>query len=119
MTNLAYAQQVVGDGAPSPLIPTLFLFLPLFLVMYFLILRPQQQKVKAQRQMIENLKRNDEVMTSGGIYGRVIELGEKAVTLEVAPNVRVRVDRQHIESVVSGGKTAKTGGAEKNEGKDK
>ena len=118
MTDLAYAQ-ATGDGGPSPLVPTLFLFLPLFLVMYFLILRPQQQKVKAHREMVENLKRNDEVITGGGIYGRVIELGEKAVTLEIAPNVRVRVDRQHIESVTGGGKPAKTGGAEKGEGKDK
>jgi preprotein translocase subunit YajC len=117
MADLAHAQ-TGGGGAPSPLVQ----FLPLvlvFAVFYFLLIRPQQQKAKAHREMINNLKRNDEVVTAGGLYGRVIELNEKIVTLEVAPNVRVRVDRPRIDEVVTVGKPSKGSGANKSEGKEK
>jgi preprotein translocase subunit YajC len=117
MADLAYAQ-VANGGGPGPLVQ----FLPLalvFLVFYFLLIRPQQQKAKAHREMIENLKRNDEVTTAGGLYGRIVELSDKIVTLEIAPNVRVRVDRPRIESVVTGGKTSKGSGSSKPEGKEK
>jgi len=86
-------------------------------IFYFLLIRPQQQKLKAHRQLIDNLKRNDEVMTGGGLYGRVIELADRVVTLEIAPNVRVRVDRLHVETVVSVIKPTKS--SDKSEGKDK
>lgn len=70
--------------------------------------------------MLDELKRNDRVLTNGGIYGRVIELSERELTLEVAPNVRIQVDRGHIESVINTTKpAAKASGAEKSEGKDK
>ena len=115
MADVAYAQGGGGMG-PGPLLQ----LLPLAMVMvifYFLLIRPQQQKMKTHRQLIDNLKRNDEVMTGGGLYGRVIELADRIVTLEIAPNVRVRVDRTHVEVVVSATKTAKS--SDKNEGKDK
>jgi len=97
-------------------------FLPLalvFVVFYFLLIRPQQQKAKAHREMINNLKRNDEVVTAGGLYGRVVELNEKVVTLEISQNVRVRVDRPRIEEVVTAGKPGKGSGSDKSEGKEK
>jgi len=115
MADVAYAQGAGGIG-PGPLLQ----LLPLAMVMiifYFLLIRPQQQKMKTHRQLIDNLKRNDEVMTGGGLYGRVVELADRIVTLEVAPNVRVRVDRLHVETVVSGTKSAKS--SDKSEGKDK
>lgn len=118
MANLAYAQQAVEGGGPGPLIQ----FLPLIMVMvifYFLLIRPQQQKARDHRQMISNLKRNDRVMTGGGIYGRVIELAEKEVTLEIAPNVKIQVDRFHIETLVSGGKPSGGSGAEKEKSEGK
>ena len=54
--------------------------------------------------MLKDLKRNDEVVTTGGIVGRITELGEKLVTVEIAPNVRVRVERPQIASISSYGK---------------
>jgi preprotein translocase subunit YajC len=117
MADLAHAQ-TGGGGAPSPLVQFLP-FVLVFAVFYFLLIRPQQQKAKAHREMINNLKRNDEVVTAGGLYGRVIELNEKIVTLEVAPNVRVRVDRPRIDEVVTVGKPSKGSGADKSEGKEK
>jgi len=120
MADLAFAQSGAGGGAPNPLVQ----FLPLvlvFLVFYFLLIRPQQQKAKAHREMIDNLKRNDEVVTAGGIYGRVVELSEKIVTLEIAPNIRVRVDRPRIEEIVTVTKpsTGKGSGSDKGERKEK
>jgi preprotein translocase subunit YajC len=117
MADLAYAQFGSGGG-PGPLVQ----FLPLalvFVVFYFLLIRPQQQKAKAHREMIDNLKRNDEVVTAGGLYGRVIELSDKVVTLEIAPRVHVRVDRPRIDAVVGGAKTSKGNGPDKSEGKEK
>lgn len=111
MTGLAYAQSGSPATGPHPLIQ----FLPLvlvFVVFYFLLIRPQQKRAKERQSMLDQLKRNDEVLTSGGVYGRVLELHEKIVTVEIAPKVSVRVDRQHIEAVLSGAKTSKGNGAE-------
>lgn len=111
MAELAYAQSGAPVGGPHPILQ----FLPLvlvFVVFYFLLIRPQQKKAKDRQSMIDNLKRNDEVVTAGGLFGRVIELHEKVVTLEIAPKVNVRVDRQHIDAVISGAKGSKGSGAE-------
>jgi preprotein translocase subunit YajC len=118
MPDLAYAQFGNAGGGPGPLVQLLPLAL-VFVVFYFLLIRPQQQKAKVHREMLDNLKRNDEVVTAGGLYGRVVELSEKIITLEVAPNVRVRVDRPRIDAVVSGIRTGKGSGTDKGEGKEK
>ena len=101
MTGIAYAQAT--GGGPGPLVSFLPLIL-VFAVFYFLLIRPQQQKSKEQRGMIANLRRNDEIITSGGIYGRIVDLNDKVVTLEIAPNMRIRVDRPRIDSLIKGGK---------------
>ena len=104
MINPAWAQAAQG-GAPSPIMNLAPLVL-IFVVFYFLLIRPQQQKAKEHRTMLANLKRNDDVITSGGLYGKVIAITDKVVTLEIAPNVRVRVDRPQVASL------AKAAGAE-------
>jgi preprotein translocase subunit YajC len=76
-----------------------------FIIFYFLLIRPQQKKSKEHQQMLGKLKKNDEVMTSGGIYGKVTALTDSTVTLEVAPNVRIRVNRPQISAVLTGEKT--------------
>ena len=104
MFDMAFAQSVPGVGSPSQLIS----FLPLvlvFIIFYFLLIRPQQKKAKEHQQMLGKLKKNDEVMTSGGIYGKVTALTDNIVTLEVAPNVRIRVNRPQISAVLTGEKT--------------
>jgi preprotein translocase subunit YajC len=70
-------------------------------VMYFLVFRPQNKKAQEQAKMLSALKRNDEVVTTGGIIGRIQDVGDKVLTLEVAPNVRVRVERSHIAAISS------------------
>jgi len=97
MINPAWAQG--GADAPSALVNLLPLLL-IFVVFYFLLIRPQQTRAKEHSQMLANLKRNDDVVTSGGLYGKVVALSERVVTLEIAPKVQVKVDRQQIATLV-------------------
>jgi preprotein translocase subunit YajC len=76
-------------------------------VMYFLVFRPQNKKAQEQAKMLSALKRNDEVVTNGGMIGRIQDVGDKVITLEIAPNVRVRIERSQIASISSYKSTAK------------
>jgi preprotein translocase subunit YajC len=76
-------------------------FLPLiliFVIFYFLLLRPQQKKAKEHRNFLDSLKAGDAVITSGGIHGRITSVEDAVVTLEIADKVRVRVSKSHIAS---------------------
>jgi preprotein translocase subunit YajC len=80
-----------------------------FLIMYFLLIRPQQRKLKEHQAMVAALRRGDQVVTSGGIVGRVTRVkdGENELEVEIAPNVNVRVVRSTIQTVVSKTEPAK------------
>jgi len=73
-------------------------------VFYFLIIRPQSQRSSDHQKLVKGLKKNDEVVTNGGIVGRVAEMNDNLVTLEIAPNVRVRIERAEIKGLSSYGK---------------
>lgn len=108
MTDIAFAQGapgIGGIGGPGPMM-TIVPFILIFVIMYFMVIRPQQKKAKDHQDVLNKLKKNDEVMTSGGIYGKVVDLKETVVTLEIAPNVRVRVARPQIASVVTAEKSS-------------
>ena len=77
-------------------------------IFYFLIIRPQTQKASEHTKMLGGLKKNDEVITNGGMIGRITDLGDKVVTLEVAPNVRVRIERAQVMGLSTYGKTPTT-----------
>jgi preprotein translocase subunit YajC len=100
MIGTAFAQASGAAGGPSPLMNFAPLVL-IFVVFYFMLIRPQQQKQREHQQMVDNLKLNDDVITTGGIYGKVVAIADRVVTLEIAPNVRVRVDRPQIASLSS------------------
>ncbi|MGH7772310.1 MAG: preprotein translocase subunit YajC [Candidatus Binatia bacterium] len=103
MWDMAFAQTVQAPSGPS----TLVSFIPLilvFVIFYLLLIRPQQKKAKEHREMLGKLKKNDEVMTGGGIYGKVVGLTDTVVTLEVAPNVRIRVHRAQVSTLIKGEK---------------
>ncbi|SRR5579885_254670 len=105
--GIAWAQAAAGSAQGSEA-STLIQMAPIvgvIAIFYFLLIRPQTQKAKEHAKMLKDLKRNDEVVTTGGIVGRITELGEKIVTLEIAPNVRVRVERPQIASLSTYGKT--------------
>jgi len=106
----AWAQGVAAGAQSSPY-GTLIQMAPIagiIAIFYFLLIRPQTKKAAEHSKMINELKRNDEVVTTGGILGKITEIGDKLVTLEIAPNVRVRVERPQIASVSSYGKTGST-----------
>ncbi len=99
-TDLVYAmgQQPGGNQGSSMLS-----FLPIiliFVVFYFLLIRPQQKRAKEHRALLSNLKVGDQVLTSGGIYGRITGLRDDVITLEISDKVRVKVNRGHIAGVV-------------------
>ena len=100
MVDFAYAQAAPGAAGPGPLM-TIFPFIVILVIMYFMVFRPQQKKLKQHQEMLNKLKRNDEVMTSGGIYGKVVDLKDTVVTIEVAPNVRIRVARAQVATVIA------------------
>ncbi len=77
--------------------------LVMFAVMYFLMIRPQMKRQKEHRQMVSALAKGDEVVTNGGIAGRVEEVGEAFLTVEIAPNVKVRVQKGSISQVLPKG----------------
>jgi preprotein translocase subunit YajC len=107
MLDFAYAQ-APGISGPGQILSFLPLVL-IFVVFYFLLIRPQQKKSKQHQDMLAKLKKNDEVMTSGGIYGKVVALADNVVTVEVAPNVRIRINRPNIAEITSAKAPAKEG----------
>jgi len=83
-------------------------FIIIFVIMYFLILRPQQQRAKAQREMVQGAKRGDTVVTSGGLIGKITKsIDDDKVELEIAPNVRVQLVRSGIADLRTKGEPVK------------
>jgi preprotein translocase subunit YajC len=98
----AYAQ---AAGA-TPQADTLLTFLPMvaiFVVFYFLLIRPQQKKQKEARAMLDALEKGNEVVTAGGVLGRIVKIDEQYVTVEVAPNVQMVVQRGAISQLLPKG----------------
>ncbi len=101
----AYAQSVGGDGG---MLMSLLPFILIFVIMYFLILRPQQKRVKQHQEMVKNLRRGDTVVTSGGLVGKVTKvIDEEQIEVEVADGVRARQMRQMIAEVRAKGEPVK------------
>ncbi len=77
-------------------------FVPLifiFLVFYFLIIRPQQKKQKEHQEMIKNLKKNDEVVTSGGIHGTIVNVKDRTFALRIDENSKIEIDKASVAYV--------------------
>jgi preprotein translocase subunit YajC len=101
----AYAQ--AGAPAADPgLMGNMTTFLPLvlmFVVMYFLMIRPQQKKAKEQRSMMDALAKGDEVVTAGGILGKVSKVNDTYVTIEIAANTEIVVQKNSITTLLPKG----------------
>ncbi|SEM79588.1 preprotein translocase subunit YajC [Palleronia salina] len=94
----AYAQAAGGaGGAFASFVPLILIFA----IMYFLLIRPQQKKVKEHQKMVEALRRGDQVVTAGGLVGKVVKVDEGEATVELAENVKVRVIKSTIAQVRS------------------
>ncbi len=96
--SIAYAANGVqgAGGGFTALIPLLIMFV----IFYFLLIRPQQKKVKEHREMVENLKKGDKIVTSGGIHGRITSLDDTTLTIEIADKVRVKLNRGNIATII-------------------
>lgn len=103
----AYAQAAGGAGGGSFLTSMVPLIL-IFVIFYFLLIRPQQKRAKEHKNMVENLRRGDQVVTGGGILGKVTKVKEgEEIELEIAENTRVKVYRSTITAVLSKSEPAK------------
>ena len=107
----AYAQAAAGGDANSMLM-SLLPFALIFVIMYFLILRPQQKRAKQHLEMVKNVRRGDTVVTSGGLVGKVTKvIDDDQLEVEVAEDVRVRQMRSMVADVRAKGEPVKEEGA--------
>ena len=88
-----------GDGGGS-LISTLIMFGAIFAIFYFMIIRPQQKRAKDREKLLSNIEKGDKIVTSGGVHATIVGIEEKTVLIEIAPNVKVKVERSAIGSVI-------------------
>jgi len=106
----AYAQGAGGSGTPD-LLMSLLPFVLIFVIMYFLIIRPQRQRMKQHQEMVANLRRGDTVVTSGGLIGKVSKVVDDGeVQLELAEGLKVRAVRSMITEVRSKSEPVKDNG---------
>lgn len=100
--------QAAGAGDTNSMLMSLLPFALIFVIMYFLILRPQQKKLKDHADLVKNIRRGDSVVTSGGLIGKVTKVvDDDQIEIEVADGVRIRQMRQMISGVRTKGEPAK------------
>jgi preprotein translocase subunit YajC len=100
---IASAHAQAAPGSAQSLIGTVGPMILIFVVFYFLLIRPQAKRAKEHKAMVSALATGDEVVTSGGMLGKVTEAGEQFLTVEVADGVRVKVQRHTVTSVLPKG----------------
>lgn len=102
LISTAYAQGTPGATATSDIFIQFMPFVLIIVIMYFLVIRPQQQRLKAHQQLIANVRRGDTVVTSGGIIGKVVKVLEgDEILLEIAEDVRIKVVKSMLADVRS------------------
>lgn len=102
MIDIAYAMAPPaggGSGGASGFASFVPLIL-MFVIFYFLLIRPQQKKAKQHREMVNNLKKGDRIMTNGGLYGRIVSMDGDAISIEIADKVRVKINRGYVGSLL-------------------
>ena len=97
--TLLMGQPNQGEG--PGLMSNIILFGSIILIFYFMIIRPQQKRAKERQKLIDSMKKGDKVITSGGMYGTIAGMDEKTVLVQIADNVKVKLDRSAIATIVS------------------
>jgi len=95
----AQAPSVGGDAGLMGFLPIILMFV----LLYFLMIRPQMKRAKEQKAMIDALQKGDEVVALGGLVGRIIELSDQYATLEIAPEVKITVQRPAVQVLLPKG----------------
>lgn len=101
-----FVSDALAQGAPAAADTGFLSFLPLiviFILFYFLLIRPQVKRAKDHRTMVDALSKNDEIVTSGGIVGRITKMDESFITLEISDGVEVKVQKTAVASLLPKG----------------
>ncbi len=102
MNTLIFAMAPSPDGGGGgSLVSTIIMFGAIFLIFYFMIIRPQQKRSKERDKMLSNIEKGDKIVTSGGIHGTIAGIDEKTVLIQVGDNVKMKFERSAVASVVS------------------
>ena len=88
-----------GPGGAGGMLGSLVPLVLIFVVFYFLLIRPQQKRAKEQKNMIDNLKKGDKIITSGGIYGIIESVGTNTVTIKIGENVKIKLGKAYVASL--------------------
>lgn len=94
--SAAWAEGTSGSGGAAGGLLSLVPFVLIFVIFYFLLILPQQKKQKQLKVMLDALKKGDKVVTASGIWGTVTNLGKETVTLQIADNTKIKIQREHI-----------------------
>jgi len=101
----AYAMGAPAGGGAAPSgsggFSSLIMMVVIFAIFYFILIRPQQKKMKDHKKMVEDLKKGDKIITSGGIYGTVVGTGTNTLKVEIADGVKVKIARNTVGTVLS------------------
>lgn len=100
MNQIIFAMAPQGGAGGGGLISTLIMFGAIFLIFYFLIIRPQQKRAKERDKLLSNLEKGDKVVTNGGIHGIIAGLEEKTALLQISDNTKIKIDRSAITTVL-------------------
>lgn len=101
LINQAWAQGAGGPAGGG--IESMLLIVLMFVVLYFLMIRPQMKRAKEHKTLLDSLQKGDEVVTVGGVLGRISKLNENYVTLEIANNIEVQVQRPAVQVLLPKG----------------
>lgn len=100
MNYLLFAMAPQGGDGGGGLVSTLIMFGAIFLIFYFMIIRPQQKRAKERDKLLSNLEKGDKVVTNGGIHGIIAGLEEKTALLQIEEKVKIKIDRSAITTVL-------------------
>ena len=99
LISSAYAQDAAPQGGLMGFLPLILIFV----VFYFMLIRPQMKRAKEHKKLVSELSNGDEVVTNGGLLGKITKVGESFVTVELAENVHVRVQKHAISNILPKG----------------
>ncbi len=101
MINTAYAMgQAGGEAGQAGGFAAFVPLILMFVIFYFLLIRPQQKKAKEHQNMVNNLKKGDRIVTSGGIYGTIASLDETTLSIEIAEKVKIKINRGNVGTLL-------------------
>jgi preprotein translocase subunit YajC len=92
-----------GNAGGGSMVSTLIFFALIFVIFYFMIIRPQSKRTKERQKLLDSVKKGDKIITSGGLHGKVVNVEEKTLLIEVADNVKMKFERSAIAAVIREG----------------